>query len=93
MSIHLEIYVVDQAGVLITFWRRTIEELRYPLVGAKYLLEMTKTRQKWFFPDGGAQHGEHFDTRLDTYVVWIQTPNNYDYEPWGFTSLDLSRAS
>lgn len=93
MMIHLEIYVVDQANVMQAVWRRTLFDVdTLPPVGAQYML-FTKDAQKWLFPESSAVKGEHYDSRLEVWVVWMQMTQTepVSFENFSFALMDRSR--
>lgn len=91
MPVHLQIYVVDQQGAAQAVWRRTLYDFPYTPLGMRFLLRSTDRTAKWFFPDGGVASGEHYDTNLDAYVVWIQVNQPANFEVFGFAPLHPER--
>lgn len=94
MNIYLEIYALDAAGMIQSVWRRTLFGIDKTPIGTNYLL-YSKDNQKWLFPAGCKDKGEHYDTKLDAWVSWITLIVNPEavFDHFGFSSLDRSRWS
>lgn len=90
MSVHLEIYITDAAKRPQAIWRHTLYDVHQHSKGLPYML-YTKEGQQWLFPSGGVESGEHYDTRLDTYVVWLRMEQPADFGHFGFTQMEKTR--
>lgn len=88
MSVHLEIYITDEQRNLQSFWRRALYDVHYHSTGMKYLLHTKDRSRTWYFPSGGVEHGEHYDTNLEVWVIWIRLTQPSDYEHFGFSRLE-----
>lgn len=88
MSVHLEIYTTDEQRNLQAFWRRVIYDVHHHTMGMKYLLHTKDRAKTWYFPSGGVEYGEHYDTMLEVYVVWVRSLEPTTYEHFGFSRLE-----
>jgi len=91
MSVYLDIYITDAQKVMQTMWRRVLHDLHTPPPGYKYLLFSKDRSQSWYFPDTGVERGEHYDTFLEVYVVWVRMIEPADFEHFGFTRMERTR--
>lgn len=91
MSVYLDIYITDAQKNMQTMWRRVIPDLHTPVPGIKYLLFSKDRAATWYFPDGGVERGEHYDTHLEVYVVWIRFTEPADFEHFGFVRMERTR--
>ncbi len=90
VTVHFEIYLVDNQGLTQQVWRRSEYEMLAPIPGVPYAFySRGGGNEKWFFPS--ASGGMHYDTMLEGYVVWDRVSQPADFEKFGFHELQRER--
>ncbi len=91
MNVHLEVYIVNETGQRTNVWRRTLHQFEGVPTAMQFMLYNRERSQKWLFPSMGSSSGDHYDTHLEAYVIWIQMSQNVDLTDWGFNQLIQER--